>query len=167
MARRDVALSDVRISARLRPGLRFVLREGAWAVVAAIVAVLGGWTHWIPLRLARWLALGSLRGNTARDQPAMRTILFGIAFILLWYVALTILLVRWLEWAPAVLSLAVLFAAAHAHRVLRGRATRAARRARTYLALRSDPALQTRAVVEIDAMLTDALALERALISSP
>ncbi|HEV7994373.1 MAG TPA: lysophospholipid acyltransferase family protein [Gemmatimonadaceae bacterium] len=163
LERRGMSLSDVRISPRLRPGAWFVVREGAWAVLAGVAAVLGGWTHWIPLTLARRLALGSLRGDPSRDQPAMRTILLGIAFVLVWYGALLVLLVRWRGWSWAILAIAILFMTAHVHRRLHGRFRRAARRARTYLALRADPALQDRVIAEIDALLSDAVALERAL----
>lgn len=163
LARRGVTLSDVRISSRLRPGLRFIIREGLWAALASIVTVLGGWTHWIPLTLARRSAIASLRGDSSRDQPAMRTILFGIAFVVMWYVALGALLAVWLGWQWSVAALVLLFASAHAHRLLRHRPRRAARRARTYLALRTDPDLQRWAIAELDSLIADALALELAL----
>ncbi|MEO8560478.1 MAG: lysophospholipid acyltransferase family protein [bacterium] len=163
LTQRGVSLSDLRISARLRPGLWFVLREGLWTALASTVTVLGGWTHWIPLTLARRFALASMRGDRSRDQPAMRTILFGIAFIFAWYVALAAVLVRWLGWIWAAMALVLLFVSAHAHRVLRERPHRAARRARTYLAMRADPTLQGWAIGELDSLLTDAIELERAL----
>jgi hypothetical protein len=59
----------------------------------------------------------------------------------------------------------LLFIAAHAHRLLRGRLGRAVQRARTYLALRADPALQGKVVAELDALVDDAVALERALLA--
>ena len=166
LERHGAALPDVRISSRLQSGIWFSVREGARAVLAAIVAVLGGWTHWVPLTLARRLALGSLRDDRSRDQPAMRTIVLGVAFILAWYTMLAVLLVRWYGWAWAVVGLLLLFAAAHGHRLLRGRLSRAVRRARTYLALRADPTLQGRVIAELDALLVDALELERALVTS-
>lgn len=163
LIQKGVSLSDVRISARLRPGLWFVLREGLWASLASIMTVLGGWTLLIPLTLARRVALASLRGDRSRDQPAMRAILFGIAFVLLWYIVLGAVLVRWLGWGWAAWALVFLFLTAHTHRVLRDRPRRAARRARTYLALRADPALQGWAISELDSLLVDAIELERSL----
>jgi glycerol-3-phosphate O-acyltransferase / dihydroxyacetone phosphate acyltransferase len=163
--RRGVALSEGRISPGVRSGIWFTVREGAWAILAAITAVLGGWTHWIPLTLARRLALASPRSDRSRDQPAMRTILFGLAFVLIWYAVFIALLVRWRGWAWAAVGVVLLFTAAHAHRLLRGRMHRAVRRARSYLALRADPALQTRVVAEFDALVLDAVELERALVA--
>ncbi|HET9012646.1 MAG TPA: 1-acyl-sn-glycerol-3-phosphate acyltransferase, partial [Gemmatimonadaceae bacterium] len=54
---RGAALDEVRISARLRHGARFVLREGLIAIVALPLALLGRLVHWLPLRLARVLAM--------------------------------------------------------------------------------------------------------------
>jgi hypothetical protein len=105
----------------------------------------------------------SLRGDPSRDQPAMRTILLGISSVIAWYVLLGSVLTLWSGPAAAFAWLVVIFVAAHLDRVLRGRLHRAVRRARTYLALRSDSSLQARVLEEIDALLRDALALERAL----
>jgi glycerol-3-phosphate O-acyltransferase/dihydroxyacetone phosphate acyltransferase len=165
LERRGVTLTDVRISSRVRTGIWFTVREAVWAVLAAIAALLGGWTHWIPLKLARRLALVSLRDQHSRDQPAMRTILFGIGLVLLWYALSVLLLVRWRGWGWAATGVVLLFIAAHAHRLLRGRLGRAVQRARTYLALRADPALQGKVVAELDALVDDAVALERALVA--
>jgi 1-acyl-sn-glycerol-3-phosphate acyltransferase len=163
---RGATLADVRISSGLRSGVWFTLREGAWAILAAIAAALGGWTHWLPLTLARRLAIGSLHSNGSRDQPAMRTIIFGVAFVLTWYVAITFALVLWRGWLWAAVGVVLLFTAAHSYRLLRRRLGRAVRRARTYLALRADPTLQERVVRELDGLLVDAVELERALVPS-
>jgi ABC-type transport system involved in cytochrome bd biosynthesis fused ATPase/permease subunit len=125
--------------------------------------VLGGWTHWIPLTLARRFALASLRGDRSRDQPAMRTILYGIAFVLLWYVALAAVFTWWFGLLRAASALVLLFVSAHVHRRLHDRPRRAARRARAYLALRADPMLQSWAIGQLDSLLVDAIELERAL----
>ena len=159
-----VTLADIRISPRLQPGLWFTLREGGWAVLSAITTVLGGWTHWIPLTLSRGVALGGLRGDRSRDQPAMRTIIVGIAFVLIWYAVIIAVLVQWRGWMWAIATVIVLFGAAHGHRLLRGRVRRATRRARTYLALRADPSMQSRVTAELDALLVDAIDLERSLL---
>jgi hypothetical protein len=161
---RRVSLAHARISPRLEPGLRFVLREAPLALVALLVAALGRLAHWLPLRLARAVAIRSLGDDRSRDQPAMRTILFGLAFVTAWYAAIAVLVVRWRGPLAAALLLALIFAAAHADRLLRGRMRRAVQRARTYLAFRADPALQPRVLAEIDALLAESLALERSLI---
>jgi hypothetical protein len=63
--------------------------------------------------------------------------------------------------------LAVTFSAAHALRLGGGRLRRALQRARSYLALRADPSLQPRLVAAVDALVSDALALEQALAGQP
>jgi hypothetical protein len=163
--RRGVSLADVRISARLHSGLRFVVREGPLALLALLVATLGRLAHWLPLRAARAVAMHSLGDDTSRDQPAMRTILFSLIFVVLWYAAIAAVLFYWQGALMASLGLALIFSAAHADRLLRGRMRRAVQRARTYLAFRRDPALQGRVLTEIDALLADALDLERSLAS--
>lgn len=162
--RRRIALADVQVSTRLPDAAAFVVREGPLALLAGAAMVLGKGTHWIPLRTARRLALHSLSRNTSRDQPAMRTILFGLSAVVLWYVV-QFLAVAWIV-SPlaAVLWLAAIFSAAHANRLVGGRLERALERARSFLAFRSDPTLQPRLVTAVDELLAEALALEQALI---
>lgn len=164
---RGVSLAHARISARLRPGLRFVLREGPMAILALLVATLGRAAHWLPLRLARIAAKRSIGSDPSRDQPAMRTILFGLVFVVAWYGVLATLLTLWRGTGFAALGLALIFSAAHADRLLHGRLRRATLRARTYLAFRADPTLQGRVLAQIDALLVETLALEQLLASEP
>ena len=164
LKRRGVALADVRISPRLPSGLRFILREAVWAIITSVVAVLGGWTHWIPLTLARRSALHSLQADPSRDQPAMRTILLGIVCVVIWYALVASLIAHWFGWAWAAFGLGLLFTAAHAHRALQGRSGRVFRRARSYIALRRDPGFRSRVLLELDHLLAEAFALERALV---
>src|SRR4051812_15128600 len=126
---RGVSLAHVRISARLRPGLRFVLREVPLALLALLVSTVGRIAHWLPLRLARVMAIRSIGGDTSRDQPAMQTILFGLAFVIGWYAAIVIVLGLWRGAVAAILALVLIFSAAHADRLLRGRMRRVAERA--------------------------------------
>ena len=160
---RGIRLADVRISTRLPDAMAFLAREGPLALLAGIAVVLGWATHWIPLRAARALALRSLNRNSSRDQPAMRTILFGLSAIVLWYITQFAVLTRIAGPLVAVGWLAVTFSAAHALRLDRGRLQRALRRARSFLALRADPTLQPRLVAAVDALIAEALALEQAL----
>jgi 1-acyl-sn-glycerol-3-phosphate acyltransferase len=158
------ALEDVQISPRLRHGARFVAREGLVFAAALPVVLLGRVMHWVPLRLARTLAMRPLARDPSRDQPAMRTIVLGLAFVLTWYALQAAVVARWLGGLAAVLWLVVLALAGHVDFMLRDRSQRAWRRARTYLALRGDPALRRDSLAEIDALVADGLALEAALL---
>lgn len=160
---RGIRLADVRVSTRLPDAAAFVAREGPLALLAGIAVVLGWVTHWIPLRVARALALRSLKRNASRDQPAMRTILFGLLAIVLWYTAQVVVLTRIAGPLVAVGWLAVTFSAAHALRLGGGRLQRALQRARSFLALRADPSLQPRLVAAVDVLIAEAIALEQAL----
>ena len=160
---RGIRLADVRISTRLPDAVGFVAREGPLALVAGIAVVLGWATHWIPLRAARALALRSLERNPSRDQPAMRTILFGLTAIVLSYIAQFVVLTLVTGPFVAVGWLAVTFSAAHALRLGGGRLQRALHRARSFLALRADPSLQSRLVAAVDVLVEEALTLEHAL----
>ena len=166
LCRHGISLADVRVSTRLPDAVSFVVQEGPLAFLAGAALLLGWATHWIPLRAARWLALRSLAREASRDQPAMRTILFGLAAVVLWYVAQFLVLAAIASPLVAVLWLVVIFSAAHALRLGGGRLERAFQRARTFLVFRADPALQPRLVTAVDALLADALALEQALIGA-
>jgi glycerol-3-phosphate O-acyltransferase / dihydroxyacetone phosphate acyltransferase len=161
---RGAALSDIQISPRLRHGARFVAREGLLFAATLPVALLGRVMHWIPLRLARMLAMRPLVRDPSRDQPAMRTIVLGLAFVLGWYALQAAVVAHWFGWVAALLWLVVLAAAGHIDFLLGDRRERAWRRARTYLALRADPVLRRDALAEIGALVADGLALEAALL---
>ena len=161
---RGVALSDIRISPRLRHGARFVVREGVVFAATLPVALLGRVMHWLPLRLARALAMRPLARDPSRDQPAMRTIVLGLACVLGWYVVQAALVAHWFGAIAALVWVVVLALAGHVDFVVGDRRRRAWQRARTYLALRADPALRRDALAEIDATVADALALETALL---
>lgn len=163
LASRGASLADLRISVGMRHGALFVLREGVLATLSVVVALVGRLTHWLPITLARALALRTLVGDPSRDQPAMRTILVGLMCVLAWYVVLGAAVAHWFGTTTALLVLAGCFAAAHVDRLLHGRLRRAVRRARTYLAFRADPTFREETVREVDAMLVDALALEQEL----
>jgi glycerol-3-phosphate O-acyltransferase/dihydroxyacetone phosphate acyltransferase len=164
LAERHVTLADVHISPRMRHGARFVVREGALAVVAFPIALVGRITHWVPLRLARLFALRTAVRDPSRDQPAMRTIVLGLALVLLWYALQGVLLTRWFGALAALLWLVVIFLAARVDFVLRDRLQRGWRRARSYLALRADPVFRETALEEIRLVVAEALAVERLLV---
>lgn len=165
LSARGATLADVRVSPALRHGARFLVREGLVMVGALPFALLGRLMHWIPLRAARALAMRPLARDPSRDQPAMRTIVLGLTFVLLWYALQAVVVSHWFGWLAAVAWLFVLFVSARIDFHLRERVGRAWRRARTYLALRVDPTLRAQALAEIDAVVREALALEAALIA--
>ena len=166
LRRRGIALADVRVSTRLPDAVSFVVHEGPLALLAGATMLLGEMTHWIPLRAARRLALHSLARDTSRDQPAMRTILFGLSAVALWYVV-QFVVVAWIASPLAAwLWLAAIFSAAHANRLVGGRLERALERARSFLAFRADPTLQPRLVAAVDELLAEAIMLEQALIGA-
>ncbi len=165
LAARGATLADLQISPRLRHGARFVLREGLIVAGALPIAFLGRVMHWPPLRLARALAMRPLARDPSRDQPAMRTIVLGLALVLVWYALHAIVVTHWLDGTAAAIWIILLFIAARVDFALRDRLGRAWRRARTYLALRADPALHTRSLDEIRQLEEEALALEARLLA--
>jgi glycerol-3-phosphate O-acyltransferase/dihydroxyacetone phosphate acyltransferase len=163
LAEHHVTLSEVRISPRLRHGAHFVVREGLLVLLALPATLIGRLTHWLPLHLARAMAMRPLAADPSRDQPAMRTIVLGLAFLLLWYVLQGVVVAHWFGVPVALLWLVVAFLAARIDFAFRARMRRAYARARTYLALRRDPRLRAGVLTEIDALLADAVALETQL----
>jgi 1-acyl-sn-glycerol-3-phosphate acyltransferase len=164
LAARGATLADVQISPRIRHGARFVVREGALALLALPVAWLGRITHWPPLRLARWLAMRPLTGDPSRDLPAMRTIVLGLGLVLLWYLVQGIAFTHWFGLPVALGWLVLIFLAARVDFVFRDRLRRARERARTYRVLRADPELRARALAEVAELLEEARRLEGALV---
>ncbi|MBA3670416.1 MAG: 1-acyl-sn-glycerol-3-phosphate acyltransferase [Gemmatimonadaceae bacterium] len=163
-AGRGVSLLDLRVSTALAPGARFVVREGAILLAGAPIALLGRFTHWLPIRVARALAMRTQRSDPSRDQPAMRTIVFGLILVIGWYLLQAVLVAHWLGPVIAGLWVTVIFIAARLELRWHERVGRAARRARSYLALRRDAPLHRAALVEAAALLDEAVALERMLI---
>jgi len=162
--REGIALEDVRISVRWRDGVRFLVREGPILLLFALLLIFGRVAHWIPIRAARAIAMRSLRHDASRDQPAMRTIIFGLVALLVWYVLLFVILYRFVGLPGAIGGLLLIFFSAHALRLGGGRLRRAMRRARTFLALRSNGALQQRLIADFDALVAQSLSLEQALL---
>lgn len=144
-----IAPADMGISLRKRHGARFALREAALLAVAGPVAAWGRVNHWIPFRLARRLAL---RNVTARDQPAMRTIVAGLGTVLAAYVVQAAL-AWWLVGGWVALAyLVTLPVAADVDLRYSGRARTALRRMRAYLRLRRDPRLASALAGEREAL---------------
>src|SRR5258705_11774230 len=101
--------------------MRFLLREGPLLLFYGLAYILGWLTHWIPLRVARALALHSLPRDASRDQPAMRTIIFGLAAVVVWYV-LQVVILSYLIGPPGSITwLLLIFSSAHLLRLCGGR----------------------------------------------
>ena len=94
----------------------------------------------------------------------MRTIIFGLAALVVWYALLFVILDRLVGLPGALGWLFAIFASAHVLRLGAGRLRRALRRARTFLALRSNGALQQQLVAEFDALVAQSVSLEHALL---
>jgi glycerol-3-phosphate O-acyltransferase / dihydroxyacetone phosphate acyltransferase len=154
-----ISLNDLTISRELRPGVHFVFREGILLLLAGPVALWGWVNHLIPFRAA--LIVGKRTRASAAD-PAMRTIVAGVAFVLMMYMlqSAVVAFVAGPWWALAyVISLPL---AADVNLRLRERLGRAIRRARTYLLFRTRPALQQQLETTAARLRDEALALARA-----
>lgn len=149
--------TDVAISLRTTHGARFVVRELAMMAAAGPLAAWGRVTHFVPFRLARRLAT---RDVTARDQPAMRTIVWGLAMTLANYAAQAVL-VWWLAGGVlASLHVLVLPVAADVDLRYSDRLRQAVRRMRGYLTLRRDPDLARALAAERVALAAEIRALD-------
>jgi len=158
-----VALSELRVSPAVAPGVWFLVRETLVLILAAPVALVDRVAHDLPIRVARWYTRRSLAADPSRDQPAMRTIVLGTGLLLLWYMTIVAAIVHWFGWVVAVLAVAIMVLCASAELALRDRLSRAWRRGRTYLTLRADPAFRTQALAEADQLVDEAIRLERTL----
>jgi glycerol-3-phosphate O-acyltransferase/dihydroxyacetone phosphate acyltransferase len=156
----QIAVDDVAIPLGSRAGAWFALREGAVLALAGPIALWGRINHWIPFRLAR--GLGE-RDMTSRDQPAMRTILAGLALVLLFYAAAAMLVSRLADPVAAAAYLVSLPIAADVDLRFRERMRRARQRMRAYLRLRRKPELRERLCVEHTWLTTEIGELARAL----
>jgi hypothetical protein len=94
----------------------------------------------------------------------MRTIILALVALVAWYVFLFVMLDHFVGLPGAIGSLLLIFSAAHALRLGGGRFRRALRRARTFVALRSNDALQQRLIAEFDVLVAQSVSLEQALL---
>ena len=166
LATEGINLTEAKVSPHVRHGVQFVVREGLLVLIALPIALFGWVTHWLPVRLARSLARRSLGSDRSRDQPAMRTIVFGAFAVIVWYIVQAAIMTHWFGARMAVLWIVALFLAARIDLLLGDRVSRAFRRAQTYLALRKNAELRASVPRELDAFVQQALELERALQAS-
>ena len=162
LADRRIELADLPISLGTRKGAWFVVREALIAAVAGPLALWGRLNHWLPLRLARALAV---RSSQTPQDPAMHTIVAGLVAVPLFYAAQTA--VVWLAAGPwwALLYLASLIPSAGWDLRYQDRRRRALRRVHAYRLLRADRPLRDRLCGEAAWLRDEAVSLERQLVS--
>jgi len=153
-----VRFEDIGISRRPGAIVRFAVRE-AWIVaVAGPLAVWGELNHFIPFRAARAIAMRSV--ESAAD-PAMRTIISGVAFVVLGYLAqgLAVGLLFGPVWAGAYLiSLPI---SADINFRLQDRLRAAWSRGHAYLTFRRQSGLQPALESELTQLRAEALTFDR------
>jgi hypothetical protein len=158
----DVVPADVGIAVGVRPGARFLLREGAIALAAGPLALWGRLNHWIPLRLARLVAA---RSSRTPEDPAMHTLVVGLVAVVLFYALQTTLVGLIAGPLPALAYLLTLVPSADWDFRLRDRHRRAMARVRTYLRFRRDPALRARFLEEVAWLRGEAVEIERMAVA--
>jgi len=155
-----VLLEDVGISVSVAAGVGFLVREAWLLLVAGPIAIWGRVNHWLPFKAARVVGVHSI--ESAAD-PAMRTLIAGLAFVTLAYAVQTTVVAMVFGLGVGFAYLVSLPLAAEANFYLSDRLRRATRRARTFVRFRRDPALQARLWGELTNLRSDVLRLERAL----
>jgi len=159
-----VAASDVQMSTSTAAGMWFAVRETCIAVIAGPLALWGRVNHWVPLRIARFLAV---RMSRTPDDPATNTIVAGLFLVLAFYIIQISLVARWLGGVAAILYGASLPLSAtwdfrYADRLRRGVA-----RVRTYLRFREDPSLHQRLRDDLAWLRSEAIALDTLIVQTP
>lgn len=155
-----VLLEDVGISVSAGAGLGFLVREAWLLLIAGPIAIWGRVNHWLPFRAAR--VVGTHSVESAAD-PAMRTLVAGLAFVVLTYAVQTTAVAMLFGLGAGFAYLVSLPLAAEANFYLSDRLRRAMRRARTFIRFRRDPALQARLWSELSNLRSDVVRLERTL----
>lgn len=158
LADEQLTLHDLGIDTGVAAGWRFALREGALALVRGPIGLWGRLNHWVPLTMTRALPV---RGVRSRDEPAMRTVVLGLVFVLGFYAlqttAVTLVAGGW--WA---LAYALTLVPSAGHDLRYGDRTRRARaRMRAYIRFRRDPILQAALLDECAWLRQEAGALEQ------
>jgi glycerol-3-phosphate O-acyltransferase / dihydroxyacetone phosphate acyltransferase len=151
-----MAANDVQMDTRVGGGAWFVIREALIAVLAGPLAVWGRVNHWLPLRLARSLAVRRSRGL---DEPATNTIVAGLVLVLVFYAAQTALVTVGFGWLVGLVYAASLVPSATWDFRYADRVRRASARVKTYLRFRREPALQQQLLTELTWLRSEAVAL--------
>jgi glycerol-3-phosphate O-acyltransferase / dihydroxyacetone phosphate acyltransferase len=156
----DVAPSDVRMRTSTGSGVWFVIRELSIAALVGPLAMWGRLNHWIPLRIARALAL---RRSRSPDEPAMNTIVAGLVLVLAFYVAQTSTIAWAFGWMAALTYAVSLPLSATWDFRYADRLRRAAARVRTYLKLRRDSDVHSQLLRELAWLRSEVTSLDAAV----
>jgi len=159
-----IAASDVQMSTSTAAGTWFAIREGGIAFVAGPFALWGRVNHWVPIRMARFLAL---RMSRTPDEPAMNTIVIGLLAVLAFYAVQISLVTWWLGWGAAVLYGASLPLSATWDLRYADRLRRGAARVRTYLRFRRDANTHQRLRDDLVWLRGEAIALDALIARTP
>jgi hypothetical protein len=148
------------MSTNVRGGAWFVVRETLIAALAGPLALWGRVNHWLPLRLARSLAV---RRSRTPDEPATNTIAAALVLVLGFYAAQTALVTWGLGWMVGAAYVASLPPSATWDFRYADRRQRASARVRTYLRFRRKPELQQQLLTELMWLRNEAIALNSAV----
>jgi hypothetical protein len=157
LAEHRLSIEDVEIAVDVPAGTRLVIREAPVVLFAGPFALWGWVNHVLPFNLSRLIATRSI--ETAAD-PAMRTIVNGIAFVLLFYLAQGAAVWALVGPLAAAIYWISLPIAADVNFYLRARLSRVVRRARAYFLFRRHPDLQERLTTELRWLRAEALAID-------
>lgn len=155
-----IAVADLLIDVGATPGARFAVRETLLAAFLTPVSWWGRVTHFVPLRIARWLAV---RNSRNRDEPAMNTIVIGLGLVLAFYALQTAIVWTLVGAKWAMVFLATLVPSASSDLRYGDRVERRTQRMRTYLRFRERPALREELLAEADWLRQRAGAIEAML----
>jgi hypothetical protein len=158
LAAEHIVVADLFIDVGATPGVRFAVREGLLAALLLPVSWWGRLTHFAPLRIARLLALRNVRN---RDEPAMRTIVIGLALVLAAYAVQTVVVAVLFGLWWALLFLLSLIPSASSDMRYGDRARRRTQRMRTYLLFRKQPHVRSELLAEADWLRRQAGAIEQ------
>ncbi len=153
-----IDVHDIAIDRGATAGAWFAVREVFYAALLVPVGLWGRLTHWVPIQLARRLAL---RNVQSRDEPAMNTLVIGLVLVLAAYAIQTTLVGLTIGWWWALAFLLTLVPSASSDLWYGDRTRRARQRAGAYRRFRADPALQRELLSEAEAIRGEAGELER------
>jgi len=155
-----IEAGDLGVATDRAAALRFTLRELWLGVAGGPAALWGRVNHWPALTLARLVAR---RTSRTPEDPAMHTVVAGLAAVPLCYALQTAAVGAWVGWWWAALYLLSLPAAGTWSLRFADRWARARQRAHAFVTFRRSPDTQRRLVAELVRMRGEAAALESAV----
>jgi len=164
LRRLRIPVYDITLPTSAASGLWFVIREGLIVTALLPLALWGRLNHWLPIALARRVALATSRNA---DEPAMHTLVSGLAFVIAFYVVVAAIVAVSVGWRWAAIYLLSLPPAASLDFWLSDRLERARRRAGAYFTLRRDPLLRDELREEAQALRSQAERLDAAFREPP